>query len=124
MGWRSFFLGIRVARLVLILLLAGVLILIATRGPQGAVLVVEPSCVVGVTGTAASVEIKSWTAQQDCQDMINRASSGNLYLMTEQPQQPIVCEVDAQGRHYIVRDEGVFKLVGNGICQKLEQLQG
>jgi hypothetical protein len=34
---------------------------------------------------------------------------------------PEVCEVDVQGRRVNVRDEGVLKLVGNALCQAMQQ---
>jgi hypothetical protein len=95
---------------------------------QRILLAVQPSCTVGVTGTAATFTIEGWSANQDCQNIVSGKSSflgtfppTRVYLYTGSPTNPEVCEVDVQGRHVIVRDEGVLKLVGNALCQALQQ---
>lgn len=94
---------------------------------QRTLLAVEPSCTVGVTGTAATFTIEAWSANQDCQTIVSGRPSflgtfppAQVYLYTSAPTNPEVCEVDVQGRHVIVRDEGVLKLVGNALCQAMQ----
>ena len=89
---------------------------------------IQPSCTVGVTGTAATFTIEGWSANQDCQNIVSGKPSflgtfppAHVYLYTSTPTNPEVCEVDVQGRHVIVRDEGVLKLVGNVLCQAMQQ---
>ncbi len=92
---------------------------------------IEPNCTIGVTGTAATVTVQAWTANNDCHQVINGETaflSGPLppktvYEGTQDTTAPVVCELDMQGRHIIVRDRGLLKLVGNLICQELYKQQ-
>jgi hypothetical protein len=93
---------------------------------QRGLLAIEPNCTVGITGTAATMTIEGWAANQDCSTIVGGRSSflgtfdpSQVYLYTTTPTNPVVCELDRQGRHLIVRDEGVFKIVGNALCQAL-----
>jgi hypothetical protein len=90
---------------------------------QRTLLAIEPSCTVGVTGTAATFTIEGWTANQDCHSIVDGSQSflgtfppSQVFLYTGTPTNPEVCEFDTNGRHVIVRDEGLFKLVGNVLC--------
>lgn len=86
-------------------------------------------CYVGVKGTAASVTVKSLFPNDTCQALIaNPAkfvgdiaedSARDFYTMSERPTQPQVCEYAIDGRSFIVRDEGMLKVVGNILCSGL-----
>lgn len=86
-------------------------------------------CYVGVKGTAASVTVKSMFPNETCQALIaNPAkyvgdvaedSAKDLYAMSERPTQPQVCEYKIDGRNFVVRDEGMLKVVGNILCSGL-----
>ncbi len=106
------------------------IILLYSGSLQRLFLAIEPSCTVGVTGTAATMTIQVWSANNDCNALVKNqlsflgapaAQSGGFYLYTETPTNPVICEVDDQGRHIIVRDEGALKLVGGALCSALEQ---
>jgi hypothetical protein len=86
-------------------------------------------CYVGVKGTAASVTVKGTFPNDTCKALIaNPAkyvgdvaedSAKDLYAMSERPTQPQVCEYTIDGRSFIVRDEGMLKVVGNILCSGL-----
>jgi hypothetical protein len=86
-------------------------------------------CYVGVKGTAASVTVKSMFPNDTCKALIANPAkfmgdlaqdrARDLYAMSERPAQPQVCEYAIDGRTFIVRDEGVLKLVGNILCSGL-----
>ena len=46
-------------------------------------------------------------------------SAKDLYAMSERPTQPQVCEYAIEGRTFVVRDEGMLKVVGNVLCSGL-----
>ena len=83
-------------------------------------------CYVGVKGTAASVTVKGALPNDTCKALIaNPAkyvgdiaedSAKDLYAMSERPTQPQVCEYTIDGKAFIVRDEGMLKVVGNVLC--------
>lgn len=86
-------------------------------------------CYVGVKGTAASITVKGTFPGDTCKALIaNPAkyvgdiaedSAKDLYAMSERPAQPQVCEYTIDGRNFIVRDEGMLKVVGNILCSGL-----
>ena len=86
-------------------------------------------CYVGVKGAAASVTVKSMFPGGTCEALIaNPAkyvgdvaqdSAKDLYAMSERPTQPVVCEYRIDGRAFVVRDEGMLKVVGNVLCSGL-----
>ncbi len=49
------------------------------------------------------------------------SSGGTVYQVTQTPTQPIVCELDYQGRHVIVREAGT--LLGTLVCKGLQEKQ-
>lgn len=81
---------------------------------------VGPSCTVGVTGTAASVTVRGWTAPAAC-DSLQRTSV-STYSYTGLVNAPVVCQYVVQGNRYTVNDEGILKLVGSAICASLQPL--
>ena len=86
-------------------------------------------CYVGVRGTAASITVKGTFPGGTCEALIsnpakfvgNIAEDGarDLYAMSERPTQPVICEYTIDGRSFIVRDEGMLKVVGNLLCSGL-----
>lgn len=86
-------------------------------------------CYVGVRGTAASITVKGMFPSGTCEALIKNpvkyvgdlAEDGgrDLYAMSERPTQPVVCEHRVEGRTFVVRDDGVLKLVGNILCSSL-----
>ncbi|HLZ55563.1 MAG TPA: hypothetical protein VKR06_01335 [Ktedonosporobacter sp.] len=91
---------------------------------------VEPSCTVGLSGTAAQLTIQGWQAEADCEAILNGKASflgdpnkpENVYAVS-QPQGTILCELDMKGRHLMVRDQGAVTLMGSGLCQELEGMK-
>ena len=86
-------------------------------------------CYVGVKGTAASVTVKGTFPNDTCKALISNPakfvgdiaqdSAKDLYAMSERPTQPQVCEYTIDGRSFIVRDDGMLKVVGNVLCSGL-----
>ena len=86
-------------------------------------------CYVGVRGTAASITVKGMFPSGTCEALIKNpvkyvgdlAEDGgkDLYSMSERPTQPVVCEYPIEGKTFVVRDEGVLKVVGNILCSSL-----
>lgn len=86
-------------------------------------------CYVGIRGTAASITVKGMFPSGTCEALIKNpvkyvgdlAEDGgrDLYSMSERPTQPVVCEYAIEGKTFVVRDEGVLKLVGNILCSSL-----
>jgi hypothetical protein len=86
-------------------------------------------CYVGVRGTAATVTVKSTFSGETCKALISNPakfvgdiaedSAKDLYAMSERPTQPQVCEYTIDGKTFIVRDEGMLKVVGNVLCSGL-----
>jgi hypothetical protein len=88
-------------------------------------------CYVGVRGTAASVTVKSMFPGGTCKALIENPvkffgdaaedNAKDLYEMSERPTQPVVCEYVLDGKTFVVRDEGVLKVVGNVMCSGLSR---
>ena len=86
-------------------------------------------CYVGVRGTAASVTVKAMCPDETCQSFsatpakfvgdVALESGKDMYAMTDRPTQPVICEHTIDGRRFIVRDEGMLKVVGNLMCSGL-----
>ncbi len=91
---------------------------------------VEPSCTIGVTGSAATITIQAWSAPGDCRDITDGRASflggpaapGSFYAVTGTTPAPVLCELDKRGRHIIIRDQGFLTLVGSGECELLAKL--
>jgi hypothetical protein len=85
-------------------------------------------CYVGVRGTAASITVKGMFPGKTCDALIANPvkyvgdlaeDSKDLYAMSERPSQPVVCEYTVDGDAFVVRDEGMLKVVGNILCSGL-----
>jgi len=78
---------------------------------------IRPSCAVGISGTSASISVDGIGAGGVCHQIL--VGNGGTYEQTQSPSQPVICEETVDGRRFIVRDDGLLKLVGNAICQQL-----
>lgn len=78
------------------------------------------NCAVGIVGSSASITVTGLLAGRACRELL-RSSSRNIYELSTTPNQPVVCEYQYGRQRYIVRDEGILKLVGNAVCDKLRQ---
>lgn len=87
-------------------------------------------CFVGVRGTAASVTVKGAFPAATCKAVIETPArffgdladgSKDLYEMTEKPAQPVVCEHTIDGKRFVVRDDGMLKVIGNAMCAGLSK---
>lgn len=85
-------------------------------------------CYVGVRGTAASITVKGMFPGKTCDALIANPvkyvgdlaeDSKDLYAMSERPTQPVVCEYTVDGDAFVVRDDGMLKVVGNILCSGL-----
>ena len=100
--------------------------LLVALGPSGCG---GGECYVGVRGTAASVTVKGTFPADTCKALIAspakyvgdlaQDSAKDLYSMSERPTQPVVCEYTLDGKNFVVRDEGMLKVVGNILCSGL-----
>ncbi len=73
-----------------------------------------PLCIVGVQGTAASLQVQGWTANQVCAAF--EAGTPGTYRYRGQLTTPVVCQYDIRGNRFTVHDEGILKLIGNAAC--------
>lgn len=104
------------------------------------------NCAVGIVGSSASITVTGLLAGRACRELLRSSSrnilgltqlnvvsgrnharfvlncvSPNIYELSTTPNQPVVCEYQYGRQRYIVRDEGILKLVGNAVCDKLRQ---
>jgi hypothetical protein len=82
------------------------------------------NCTVGVVGTAASVTVQGIFAGRQCRAWLHDSEGqpGQFFELTQTPAQPVVCEYSHARLHFTVRDSGILKVVGNGICQSLRTM--
>ena len=88
-------------------------------------------CYVGVRGAAASVTVKGMFPGGACAALIENPEkyvgdlaediAGEMYEMSERPKEPQICEYVVEGKTFIVRDEGVLKVVGSTLCSGLSK---
>jgi len=82
----------------------------------------QTNCSIGYYGTAASITYSGIAARQFCDEAVANDST-HYYLLTEDATGTILCEGDlANGPHYIVRDTGLFDIVGSELCHSLQKL--
>jgi len=84
-----------------------------------------------VSGTEASITVKDMFPQETCDALVKNPeayigriaedSPKEFYAMSERPTQPVVCEYTVEDKHFIVRDDGMLKLVGNLLCSGLSK---
>jgi len=79
------------------------------------------SCAVGVVGTAASVTVRGILAGRQCRAWLrdSHGQFGQFFELTHTPTQSVICEYSHAHLNYTVRDSGILKIVGNGICQSI-----
>lgn len=80
-------------------------------------------CTVGASGSALNVTVDGWAAGKACDAMMNTASF-NVNGFTPYSTNPfgnVVCVVPLGTVTYTVRDVGVFDILGNAVCQYLQQ---
>lgn len=75
-------------------------------------------CYVGMTGQNVSVTVSGLGAGFVCDRIVE--SDKRLYRLTQPPTQPIMCERTVRNYHFIVRDQGVLKVLGNQFCSSIE----
>ncbi len=80
-------------------------------------------CTVGASGTSLNITADGWGAGQACQQMTSLAANvnglGSPYPTNAFGQ--VVCVVKLGTIEYTVRDTGIFEILGNGVCQYLQQ---
>jgi hypothetical protein len=87
-----------------------------------------PRCYVGIQGTAASITFIGINAEKECQQWVQYSHHACenepnctplfIYELSSEPTQPVLCEGDYQNNHVIVRDEGLFDLIGSWLCSR------
>jgi hypothetical protein len=90
------------------------------------------SCTVGLAGTAASITFQGYRSDDVCQTFVGLNRPGNtyqIYAMTAPPQGTVLCEGEYKydgisSVHYIIRDTGLFDLVGRQLCVNFAALSG
>ncbi len=83
---------------------------------------IGPTCIVGVTGTAATVTVKGWSADQACSAM-RAGAQAVTYTYSGNVTNPVVCQYTIRGQQFTVQDQGLIKLVGGALCLLLERYQ-
>lgn len=80
-----------------------------------------PSCVLGKFNAAATVTVSGLGAGHVCE--ATAARGGGYYVRTAPvPASDVVlCEVNAQGLHWTVRDQGAFMFVGRTVCDNMRR---
>ena len=76
------------------------------------------SCTVGVSATDATLTIRGWGASDLCGRLVARSTRG-YYRRDASATGNVLCEYDDDGKHYVVRDQGVMMLIGRGVCAEL-----
>lgn len=76
-----------------------------------------PVCMVGITGTRATVTVEGWGAPDFCNRFVAQSSIG--YLRTQPVTEPVVCEYQLGDLHITIRDQGLLLIWGNKLCQEL-----
>ena len=110
-----------VSRIVVIILIVGIPTLAVGLFLWFGVL--NASCAVGVTGYAANVEFTGLGATGVCSSMVQRDSI-HYYQFQGEPTGTEICvgNYQMQGSlpvHFVVRDTGLFNLVGAALCKGL-----
>lgn len=92
---------------------------------------VRTECSVKVVGRNASVTVQGLFAGRTCGEILKNPQNvfGNLpeplnggqnwFEPTQPPQEPQVCIYNVSGQTFIVRDYGVFNILGSFLCQAL-----
>ena len=81
------------------------------------------SCVVGVSGTDATLTVRGWRASSLCDGLV-ASTTRSYYRRDEAAVGNVLCEYDDEGKHYTVRDQGVVMLVGRAVCAELARDPG
>lgn len=88
---------------------------------------VTEECTVGVTGTAATLSIRGYSAKTSCDQWLRNSTVATYTLTHGTPATPIICQY-VIGRRFgadttaTVRDEGSLKIVGNTMCDSLRKV--
>jgi hypothetical protein len=75
------------------------------------------SCSVGIVGSDAVIDIKGPGAKRECSVLLKNTNS--YFSTVEQPTKPVICTLYINSLTYTVKDEGILKIVGYGICDDL-----
>lgn len=78
-----------------------------------------PTCIVGIAGTAASVQAQGWLAGTACDALAG--SSTSTYRFSGTLTTPVICQYDIDGVRYTVHDDGALKLFGIAICSEVQK---
>ena len=78
-------------------------------------------CSVSITGTSATLTVTGVLAGRECRSLIEGLSGtvGKLSPLYASPSGSVVCVYTLGLRRVTVRDEGVFKILGNTLCAAL-----
>src|SRR5215468_1700257 len=77
------------------------------------------SCVVGVDGADATVTVKGFRSSSMCTALVESKKHG-FHERESPPEGRVLCEVQNKGRRYVVRDRGMFMLIGRNLCTSIE----
>jgi hypothetical protein len=87
----------------------------------------QEECTVGVTGTAATLTVRGFSARSIC-DQWQRTSTIATYALSQGAlTTPVICQYVIARPFGIattatVRDEGSLKIVGNSICEAVRKI--
>jgi hypothetical protein len=112
-------------RLALVALGLSVLAGVAGCGP------VSFGCTVKIVGADASVTVSGPLAGQTCEKIMSNQffldpswASTQWFQPTETPREPQMCIYEISGQKFVVRDQGLFKILGNLLCEALRKQAG
>jgi hypothetical protein len=94
-------------------------------GTLGVLYVVNhQTCTVQLAGTELQITAEGRDANKSCDDLVAARGpagpgGGGSYYRVDKPDGTIMCWTTYQGIKYTVRDKGMLKINGSGVCQAL-----
>lgn len=84
----------------------------------------QSSYVLGITGTATTVTVTGASPKQKVSELFGTHKyTSYFYSATEARTEPVVCEYDQGGYHFVVRDNGGPDSMADSLCAFLADLQ-
>lgn len=77
------------------------------------------TCMVAVKNAEATMMISGLGSSAECEEIVRR--NRDWYVRQSPPDGGVLCEVQRGRKRYVVRDRGVFMLIGRGMCLSLEK---
>jgi len=109
--------------LVLVVICGGLLVIIKLARPDALMQlpILSTTCTVGMVNTNATITFTGVGADKACDSVVSEDS--RLYRSWTKRTEPIVCQGNYRGIGFVVRDQGVFKTVGNELCAMVNSIR-